>query len=119
MSPSFTGKQEDKLFWDENVGHIKISHKPAKTRYAQVRIAVIIKSFCWGQMQVNAFMNLKVEQRIDGVALSGRRLRLDQSHRCWEAGQGPEHLYSQTPIWCHCKQQPSSWRQTPRRRFNA
>lgn len=54
ISLPFTEK--DKLFWEESVGHIKISHKPAKARYAQVRIAVIIKQFCRSQMQVNAFM---------------------------------------------------------------
>lgn len=51
---TFAEKQKDKLFWDGNVGHVKIRHKPAKTRY--VGMAVIMKWFCLGQMQVNAFM---------------------------------------------------------------
>lgn len=34
----FAEKQKDKLFWDGNVGHVQISHKPAKTRYVGIRV---------------------------------------------------------------------------------
>lgn len=45
---SFTAKEDDKLFWDENMGHIKTSCEPGQTKYTRVRNISLISPKCNG-----------------------------------------------------------------------